>query len=298
MTLRLRIDDEVITPRSPAVTVILSTYNSPGSLEKVLHGYALQTFRDFEIIIADDGSTQDTALTIERLRKYLSIDLLHVWQPDEGFRKTRILNRAISAARGNYLVFSDGDCIPRQDFIETHVKYSEANRFLSGGCLRLPLALSERLSVNDVTNGRVFSLKWLIRQGVRPNYRFAAFAAPASINMLLNQLTTTKPSWNGHNASAWRSDLIKVNGFDERMRYGGEDRELGERLANMKLRPRQIRFFAICLHLEHGRSYVSREDWARNNLIRRETRRTLVTWTNYGIQQQIAAGPTIVRQAA
>jgi glycosyltransferase involved in cell wall biosynthesis len=264
----------------------------------VLFGYAAQTYANFEIVVADDGSTQDTALTIERLRRRLRMNICHVWHADDGFRKTRILNRAIASARGKYLVFSDGDCIPRRDFLETHVRFSAPNRFLSGGCLRLPRALSEQLSGDDITSGRAFDFKWLYRQGIPGNTRFAALSTPPLINALLNRLTTSRPSWNGHNASGWRADLIRVNGFDERMRYGGEDRELGERLINAKVRPRQIRFSAICLHLEHTRGYVRGEDWDRNNQIRRETRAACATRTEYGIDQQTSDIPSTVYRAA
>lgn len=270
---------------APRVSVVLSTYNSPDWLEKTLHGYAVQTFSDFEVIVADDGSTQETTLLLERLKRQLGLNLCHEWQPDEGFRKTRIMNRAIEAARGEYLVFSDGDCVPRRDFVEVHAAFAEPGRFLSGGCLRLPLPLSQQLEHDDIAIGRAFHPRWLRERGVPGEFRFRAMARGAKISALANRLTTTRPTWNGHNASGWREDLVRVNGFDERMGYGGEDRELGERLMNAGLRPRQVRFSAICLHLDHSRGYVSQEQWDRNNQIRRQTRDVRAVWTDYGIQQ-------------
>src|SRR5690606_11434645 len=95
--------------RDMRVSVILSTYNQPAWLELVLWGYSVQTHRDFEIVIADDGSTQATAEMLERMRVATGLDIKHVWHEDEGFRKCRILNLALVQATGDYTIFSDGD---------------------------------------------------------------------------------------------------------------------------------------------------------------------------------------------
>jgi hypothetical protein len=99
----------------------------------------------------------------------------------------------------------------------------------------------------------------------------------------LNLITTTKPSWNGHNASGWKSDLLAVKGFNEEMKYGGEDRELGERLFNLGLSSKQIRHSAICVHLDHERGYVSDEVWKKNNEIRAFTKANKIIETPNGI---------------
>ena len=107
--------------RVPAsVSVILSTYNQPRWLEKALWGYAAQRMRDFEVVVADDGSGPETADVIVRMQGHNGLRLVHVWHEDRGFRKTEILNRAVIAARGDYLIFSDGDCIPHPEFVATH----------------------------------------------------------------------------------------------------------------------------------------------------------------------------------
>ncbi|MBP5277885.1 MAG: glycosyl transferase family 2, partial [Prevotella sp.] len=95
-----------------------------------------------------------------------------------------------------------------------------------------------------------------------------------------------RASWNGMNSSGWRTDLLAVNGFDERMQYGGEDRELGERLMNMGIRARQIRYSAIVLHLDHNRPYVNEAAWQLNNQIRKETKQQHRVRTPFGIQHQ------------
>jgi glycosyltransferase involved in cell wall biosynthesis len=268
------------------ISVVLATYNSPAWLEKVLWGYATQSRRPDEIVIADDGSTQETLLTIERMKRAFHLPLKHVWHEDNGFRKCEILNKAILASTGDYLVFSDGDCIPRRDFLAVHAELSAPNRFLSGGLVRLPLELSQRIDADDVLSGRAWSASWLIRSGLTPDKKCLLIAAPRSLAAAMDRLTPTRATWNGHNASGWRNDLLRVNGFDERMGYGGEDRELGERLLNAGVRPMQIRHRAICVHLDHGRGYVDADVIRWNQLHRRSVRTNRVTWTEFGIRKE------------
>jgi glycosyltransferase involved in cell wall biosynthesis len=271
------------------ISVILATYNAPAWLEKVLWGYSVQSCPPAEIVIADDGSTQDTLLVIERLKRATGLWIKHVWHEDRGFRKCEILNKAILAASSDYLAFSDGDCIPRRDFLEVHQRFAAPGRFLSGGLLRLPLRLSERIDRGDIVSGRAFSTSWLLRRGLKPSKKCLLIATPRRMGAAMDRVTPTKATWNGHNASGWKEDLLRVNGFDERMGYGGEDRELGERLMNVGVRPMQVRHRAVCVHLDHGRGYVDQQviDW---NIRHRESvRAQKITWTEHGIHKGTAA---------
>lgn len=272
---------------TPTVSVIFSTYNQPDWLEKAIWGWAGQTDRDFEIVIADDGSHEATRARIDSVRAQTGLDIQHVWHPDAGFQKSAILNKAILAAKGDYLVFSDGDCIPRSDFVAAHRGRAQPGRFLSGGYTKLPLALSRRIEREDVASARAFDPVWLGRGGLRSG-PFEKHRARGWWAATLNALTPTQSSWNGHNASGWKEDLVRVNGFNEQMQYGGQDRELGERLVNLGVRGRQIRYFAIVLHLDHPRGYDRPESIARNKAIRRETVSRRLTWTPHGILKQAA----------
>ena len=265
------------------LSVILSTYQSPALLERTLHGYRRQRVERFEIVIADDGSGPQTAELVRRLRAELGLDLTHVWHEDRGFRKCEILNRAIVVARGEYLVFSDGDCIPWSGFLEAHATLARPGSFLSGGYFRMPRRLTERITVDDVASGRIEDLRWLRAQGLPPSFRARRLGMTGAAGRLLDRLTPTRASWNGHNASGFKDDLLRVNGFDERMGYGGEDRELGERLVLLGRRGRQIRHRATCLHQWHERGYVSEEVLRENRRIRRETARAAVARTPHGI---------------
>ena len=263
------------------IGVILSTYNNPKWLEKTLWGYEMQTRRADEIIVADDGSGPETADLIRRFEGVLPIR--HVWHEDRGFRKTTILNRALRMAESDYIVVTDQDCVPRPDFLATHERMAQRGRFLSGGYFKLPMDISLQLTRNDITSGQAFSLSWLRRQGLKWSFKCTKLFGNAAFAGFMNHITPTHATWNGMNSSGWRTDLLAANGFDERMQYGGEDRELGERLTNAGICGKQIRYSAIVLHLDHSRPYVNEEAWRINNAIREATRRQHLIRTEYGI---------------
>ena len=270
----------------PEISVIISTYNAVPWLEKVLWGYSIQEFTDFELLIADDGSTQETADLIEKFKTQVDFPVIHVWQEDEGFQKSRILNKAIVAANSPYLVMSDGDCIPRKDFLMVHNERKEKGYFLSGGYFMLPMSISEAITQDDILSGRCFEVNWLKSQGLKASFKNNKLTAGKLTASLLNMITPTNASWNGHNASGWKEDILAINGFDERMQYGGQDRELGERLMNLGIKSKQIRYSAICIHLDHPRGYKNQESITKNRAIRKATRDEKKAWTPFGIEQK------------
>lgn len=265
------------------ISVIISTYNSPAWLEKVLWGYECQTYKDFEIVIADDGSGDPTKELIQRFQRESALKIIHVWHEDRGFQKSEILNKATLAATADYLVYSDGDCIPRKDFLEVHARHAEKGYFLSGGYFMLPMETSKVITREDIVSGNAFDVKWLYAHGLPRTYKSLKLTSSGLQEKFLNFITTTKPTWNGHNASGWKADIVSVNGYNEDMQYGGQDRELGERLVNKGIRGKQIRYSAVCIHLDHKRGYKTPESIAKNQMIRKETRGTRKVWTNQGI---------------
>jgi glycosyltransferase involved in cell wall biosynthesis len=269
------------------ISIIISTYNSPDWLSKVLYGYNTQTFRNFEVVIADDGSDEITKKTIESIQKEVFYPINHVWHEDNGFQKTIILNKAILATTTNYILMSDGDCIPREDFVEQHIKFREEGYFISGGYFKLPMDLSLKIDQKDIYSGKCFNLSWLKKYGIKSSFKNNKIGANGLKSWLLNFVTPTTPSWNGHNASGWKEDFLKVNGFDERMQYGGEDREFGERLVNAGVKPKQIRYSTVCIHLDHERGYVKPEMIEKNLKIRSETKKLQKTWTEFGIKKEL-----------
>ncbi|HTQ39308.1 MAG TPA: glycosyltransferase family 2 protein [Pirellulales bacterium] len=276
------------------VSVILSTYNSPDWLAKVLWGYSAQSYPHFEILVADDGSTPATAALIARMQHDTGLMLRHVWQEDQGFRKCRILNRAILAARGEYLIFSDGDCIPRKDFVAQHVRFAKPNQFLSGGIVRLPMDLSVRISREDILNGSIFRPTSLLALGMPWTRKLRFLVTKPWLAWTFERFSLTRATFNGYNSSAWKVDVESVNGFDERLYYGGLDRELGERLTNASIRPQSLRHQTTCLHLDHSRGYSDPELIAANQRIRCETRRKRCTWTSFGLNHDSLKPPEYI----
>ncbi len=268
-------------------SVIFTTYNSPVWLEKVLWGFFAQTHRDFEIVIADDGSRDETRQLIERLSASSPMPIRHVWQPDDGFQKSRILNKAIAAAKGDYLIFTDGDCIPREDFVAEHLRHAEDGCYLSGGYFKLPLDISKAITQEDVSSRRVFTPDWLRQHGMEMGIiKALKLTMRGPLGDMLNHLPV-KASWNGHNSSCHKKWAIAVNGFDENMQYGGQDAEFGRRLRHLGVKAKRIRYSTICVHLEHGHGYVTPEMKANSARIRENTIKHRLTWAAVGLDQYI-----------
>ncbi|WP_456438426.1 glycosyltransferase family 2 protein [Psychroserpens sp.] len=267
------------------ISVIISTYNNPKWLQKVLWSFDVQIFNNFEVVIADDGSNEYTRLLIESIASQVSYPIQHIWHEDNGFQKTIILNKATVASKGNYLVYTDGDCITRADFLEVHSNRREAGYFLSGGYFKLPMNISEAITEIDIKKQHCFDIEWLKQHGLKSTFKNNKITSKGFKETLLNSFTPTTATWNGHNSSGYKSDIIAANGYNERMQYGGEDRELGERLFNAGLKAKQIRYSAICLHLDHERGYVKPEMIEKNKAIRATTKSDKITKTPYGIEK-------------
>ena len=267
------------------ITVIISTYNQPEWLEKVLWGYETQSYKNFELIIADDGSDVITKDLISRFQKRNTLCIHHTWHADNGFQKTAILNKAILRSSTAYLIFSDGDCIPRKDFVEVHVKGRKPGRYISGGYFLLPLSTSKQITELDIQSQNIFQKEWLYKNGVKKTSKMLKLTSFGFFERLLNTITPTKATWNGHNSSGWKNDILSVNGFVERMQYGGEDCELGDRLVNIGIMPIQLRYSAICVHLDHSRGYKNQESLTINKNIRKTTQTNRAKHTNFGIKK-------------
>lgn len=269
----------------PEISIIISTYNSESWLEKVLWSYHAQTIMNFEIVIADDGSMQPTFDLIDKMKEAVHYPITHVWHEDNGFQKSQILNKAITACNADYILMSDGDCLAREDYVQVHMDNREEGYFLSGGYFMLPMDISKSITKNDIISQQCFQLKWLRKQGLKATFKNNKLTARGIKQKLLNAITPTNASWNGHNASGWKKDILAINGFDERMQYGGQDREMGERLFNLGIKSKQIRYSAICLHLDHPRGYKNQESIDKNRAIRATTKKENKIWTDFGIKK-------------
>lgn len=270
--------------RTVEVSVILSTCQDPVCLEKAAWGYFKQSYQDFELLIADDGLQPDAA-EVQRLRRETGLTIRRVGHGSQGEPKCAALNRAIEAAAGDYLVFSEDRCIPRWDFLESHVRLARPSRFLCGWSVSLPAPLSRRIAVEDVVAGRATDPHWLRAEGLLRDERSGILRCGPWRAWLADNLPGLSPVWNSANASVWKADLLAVNGFDERVAHGALDRELGERLANAGVRAKRVGHQAVCVQLYVPHRYLRREALERNLSLSRESRRTRATWTPFGIRK-------------
>ena len=267
-----------------SISVIISTYNQPEWLWKTLLGYSVQTFNDFEVLIADDGSSEKTADVIKCFcSRFPKIRLQHLWHEDLGYRRQIILNTALRACKSSYLVITDGDCIPRKDFLAYHNSEKRLGTFLSGGYCKLSMKLSRSITEQQILDGSAFSSQFLISRGMLKMSNLLKVSVSNEVSSFLDLITPTKATWNNCNSSGWLDDILAVNGFNEEMQYGGADRELGERLMNYGITPKQIRNRAICLHLEHKRSYKNTAEIRKNEGIRDAIQREKTFWCATGI---------------
>ncbi|MCF6248658.1 MAG: glycosyltransferase family 2 protein [Desulfobacula sp.] len=239
------------------IAVIVSTYNRPDALIKVLDGLIHQTRLPDEIIIADDGSAQATREIVQPHLKNTQIQIKHVWQEDQGFRAARIRNLAIKASSGEYLILLDGDCIPEQHYIFDHLNLAQKGFFFQGKRVLVNKSAEHRF------DHRVCNLKnKLIAHALKKELsnRHHIFRIP-----FFPSYTTIKLSGvRSCNMGIFREDIWAVNGFNhDFVGWGREDSELVVRLFKYGLKRKENPFKAICYHLwhkENNRSYLEKND--------------------------------------
>lgn len=231
--------------------VIVTTYNRPDALAAVLEGYLAQTGATFELLVADDGSTPDTGEVVKHYAARARFPLRHVWQEDRGFRAAAARNRALAATNADYVIFTDGDCIPRRLFVARHCGLAQRGCFLVGNRVLLSAGFTRRALTGHLPLHAWGTLHWL------------AARCTGSINRWLPLLSlpdgrwrhNTPDRWDGAktcNLSAWRADLVRVNGLDESYSgWGLEDSDLVIRLLHAGVRHKNARFAAPVLHLWH-----------------------------------------------
>lgn len=249
--------------QKPSITLIVSTYNQPDFLRLVLDGIADQSDKDFELIVADDGSTDETPSCIETFSKQNPIQTQHIWHEDEGFRKSAILNKAINASNNKYIVFLDGDCIPPRNFIKHHQSLARKKRII--GCSRILLdqTITRHLLDNDLKPHQWPLISFLKLRISGHINRFLPLV-PIHLGLLRNSTPRAWKKIRGCNFGIYKDDLIAIGGFDESFTgWGYEDSELVARAINNGCFVRRGDYRATVLHLWHPE--VSRDKAESNN---------------------------------
>jgi glycosyltransferase involved in cell wall biosynthesis len=258
------------------ISVIVTTYNFENALDVVLRSLSRQSDRNFEVVIADDGSGPATAAVIESWKPRLGLALTHVRQDHDGFRAAEIRNHALLASHGDYCIFLDGDCLPREDFIATHRYLAERGWFVTGNRILSSRSLTESVLRERLDAERWSFAAWLARRWGRGINRMMPM-----IYLPLGPLRKLFPrTWRGArscNLAVWRSDLDRVDGFDATyLGWGLEDSDLIVRLIRSRVQRKDGRFATGVIHLWHpevDRTQVSvnqkkLEDALRNNRVR------------------------------
>ena len=238
-------------------SIIVTTYNRPLALDRVLESISKLRYSNFEVIIADDGSTSDTRKVISSWSSKFS--LIHAWQEDLGFRAAAARNLAVSKSSGDYLIFLDGDCLVFPNFLNRHLYLAEKNYLVAGN----RLLLNERLT-REVEGGNQTPLNWTL-------LKWSGARMSGAINRLLPLIFMSGNAWRKLRTKQWKgvrtcnlglfkSDFLKVNGFDESfVGWGHEDADLAIRLIDQGVLRKDGHFATAVLHLWHKENDRSKE---------------------------------------
>ena len=272
--------------QTQTMSVVITTYNRPDALAAVMAACFLQDDKNFEIIIADDGSTANTRDCIARLAANAPVPVKHVWQPDAGFRAAMARNRGTLAATGDYIIFLDGDCVPQRDFIARHRALAQPGFLVSGSRILLSQALTERALRDGID---VAGLGIMERLQLR---------LAGDMNKVLQTMlrwpdvgrVRRKFSWRrikSCNLGVWKSDLLKVNGFDESFTgWGHEDSDLVVRLFHAGVLRKDGAMATEVLHLWHREAQRDQESSNRKIVLERAANGT--TQATIGLREHVS----------
>jgi glycosyltransferase involved in cell wall biosynthesis len=224
------------------ISLVISTFNQPDTLAKVWRGFLRQTRQPDEVLISDDGSGEPTRELVKQLASQSPAPLRHIWHPHDGFRKTIILNQTVAAATGEYLIFTDGDCVPHPRFIADHATLAEKNYWVQG---RRCFVREE--FVPQFEADRIPAFGWMLAGRITGAAKGVRWPLPVI------RRDTEQRGIIGCNMAFWRDDVVAVNGFDEAYTgWGtGEDSDIGTRLYHLGRQRKFVYGRAITFHLNH-----------------------------------------------
>ncbi len=241
--------------------LLISTYNWPESLDLVLKSALSQTHFPNEILIADDGSKDETRQLIEQFQRESPIPIRHFWQEDKGFRKSKILNKTIAESVADYIIQVDGDCIMHPKFVEDHIKTAEKGVYLYGSRVNILPGFVAKVFENKQIKFNIFSKE--IKNKTR-----SLHIAFLSKSYKAHEGISKK--FRGCNVSFWREDFIAINGYNEDYEgWGREDSDLVIRMGNKGVRAKRLRYAGIVYHIHH--KINSKHNFELNDKMQNET---------------------------
>jgi glycosyltransferase involved in cell wall biosynthesis len=265
-------------------SVIAAFYNNIKYLRLVLAGFEIQSEKNFELIIADDGSNDEVIREIESISPNYSFRIKHIWHSDKGFRKNKILNQAILASSSDYLIFIDSDCVPHSKFVEEHLNEKTGITVCTGRRVNLSQKITELLTETKVKEGFLESNKLLLLEDAlfgKSNYVEKGFYFE---NKFLRNLFNKKGrGLLGCNFSLNKKDMLAINGFDERYEAPsiGEDSDIEFRLGLNGIKVKSVNHIAVQYHLYHK----LQERLQKNLDLFEEVKKSRIAFTPFGLKK-------------
>jgi glycosyltransferase involved in cell wall biosynthesis len=254
---------------SGLISVIISTYNWPQALQACLDSLLAQNDQFFEIIVADDGSGDQTAELVGRIINSSTIKIRRIHHEDRGFRAGTIRNKAVAVSQGDYLLFMDGDCVAFPNFISRHRQLSENGYFVPGNRILLSQNFtSQILEQKTALHCKPFS--FFVQQRIFGNINRLLPLVYVPLNFLRYRLSQHWQKAMTCNLGIWKQDFLSINGFDEQFEgWGFEDSDLVVRLIHQGVKRKEGRFAVPVLHLWHPINDRSQHDSNYQRLMER-----------------------------
>lgn len=269
-------DDYFLMTKHITTTLIVATYNWPQALKVCLLSIKRQSVLPDEVIIADDGSKEETRLLIDEMKIDFPVPLIQVWQPDEGFQLARIRNKAIAKSSGDYIIQIDGDLLLHRHFIKDHILFREQGYFVTGSRVLMNEELSRKILRDPELTVSIFS------KGVK-NF-FNGIRAKKVGQLLAKRYRSSKSIYyvKGCNMAFWKTDLLKVNGYNETfIGWGKEDSEIAIRLHNKGIQKKFLKLQGIVYHIYHKEA--DRNNEQKNTEMMDNAIETKITWCEKGL---------------
>ncbi len=261
----------------PKCSLVTPTYNWPEALELLLLSVKNQTILPNEVIIADDGSKEETSQLIKKFQKDFPVPLIHIWHKDEGNQKPAIMNKAIAKAKYAYIIEIDGDIILHKNFIEDHLRFAKKGQYLFGSRVNI-----QKVILNDIFKNKTIHFN-LFSKGIKKRMR--TLRLPIFMNFEKEHHQISK-KLRGCNMSFWKEDFITINGFNEALvGWGVDDSEMIQRLHNIGIVGKRLKHTGIAFHIYHkeqDKSHIS-----INNAIEDEVREKKIKFIEKGINQYL-----------
>lgn len=257
--------------------LLISTYNWKEALDLVLKSVSFQSKFPDEIIIADDGSTQDTAEIIHLYQSIINVPIKHIWQEDSGFRKAEILNKSIAQTDADYIIQIDGDCILHRKFVEDHLKKMSKGVYLYGSRVNI---LPDY--VKDVLENKIYKFN-IFSKEIKNKTRAIHFSL---LSDFYKPHKGISKKFRGCNVSYWRKDFIEINGYNEDFEgWGREDSDLAIRLGNKGILAKRLRYAGIVYHIYH--KINSKHNLEKNDELQQKTISENIIWNENGVNKYL-----------